>query len=619
MSSQKRAVRFIFALILSLAVPQVGFSHANLVRSEPAPDSELERAPSSIRLEFSEPLESPGSEITILDPRGNEVGHESSVIDSDEPTVMTVRVSDELPNGTYTVVWRSLSAVDGHLVRGSFLFAVGEPLGDGALVTEQTRLIEAPLEPAARWLTWLGISAMLGSLVLHLVVLVPVYRTTGRSALFASRIEARRWLVSGVGIVAFLAGAILHLVSHSRLTGGGVIELLGSTAWGEAWVWRFGAWCAAALGLIIERRRYRRASHGDSADEFESGFEPIALIGGVGALIAITMTTHVGVASDIRTPAIIGYFFHLLASSVWTGVLICLAAAAPIVVRDATAETTTQRLRPIVTRAWVLGLVCLAAAAVTGVYLAWVQVSAHDAMQSPYGVTLAIKIIFVVPMIALGAIQGLWVRERIEADPSAAAWFPRIGRVEAGLAVLVLVTVGFTASLEPGRLYHEREGRFAAGSLVMSEDAEGANITLTVEPALVGSNRLSFELTDALDDPIEASDVSLQIYDYPRHYIHFDERARSVGDGRYVLERAALSVEGTWQIDAVIRRPDAFDARASFRFRILPMDDEQVAAPTLGVATAWLLLALQLLLIALIFVGAIVAVRAFSSEFYSEV
>ena len=43
----------------------------------------------------------------------------------------------------------------------------------------------------------------------------------------------------------------------------------------------------------------------------------------------------------------------------------------------------------------------------------------------------------------------------------------------------------------------------------------------------------------------------------------------SMGDGTYVLSQSMLSIAGAWQVELIVRRPDAFDARTAFRFEAL--------------------------------------------------
>ncbi|GIT58454.1 MAG: hypothetical protein Ct9H300mP19_04020 [Dehalococcoidia bacterium] len=65
--------------------------------------------------------------MTVLNAAADRVDLNDSSIDSSEPSVMSVSLPP-LENGTYTVVWKNLSSIDGHKVVGSFVFAVGESL-----------------------------------------------------------------------------------------------------------------------------------------------------------------------------------------------------------------------------------------------------------------------------------------------------------------------------------------------------------------------------------------------------------------------------------------------------------------------------------------------------------
>ena len=592
-----------------VVLPHVLPAHANMLRAEPGPNSELDSSPTRIRVEFSEPLEEQGSRIVILDPQGDEMETGEPRIDPDDRRIMTVTLPDELPTGTYTVVWRSLSSVDGHTVRGSFLFAVGEPLGRGAQPAEEQALFESWHEPAARWLVLLGYSAMIGAIMVSSVVLRPGYRSSGALEAIAGRLERRRWGVIAAGAVLFAAGSVLHLVSQTRVTGARAISVLGGTSWGSAWVWRMGAWIVLMVCFAVELARHRRGA-GEPEDGERAELEPIAYFAAIGVLVAVTATSHVGAGTAVRTAAVLAYLLHLVASTIWSGVLICVSLMIPVAVRGLPREHLTRVLPPLASRIWILALVCVTTVTITGLYLAWIQVTVHDAMNTPYGIALAIKVLLVAPMVLLGALNYLWVRAGLARRPDLARWFVRFGRTEAVLAVLVLMAVGAVASMEPGRMIMERRGRLGAGSLVMSEEAERLTLTLTVEPAYVGTNRLALEITDARGNAVNATDVSLVVYDHPRHYIHFEERAAPVADGRYVVDRAALSVEGIWRVDTVVRRPDAFDARATFQFHIAQPGEGVGAEPVLEPVSAWLLLSVQVIVIALLFVGVVAVVRA---------
>ena len=163
------------ACALALAVQsQVAEAHANLIRSEPPANSTLDASPDRITIWFSEPMEAAFSEIQVLNATGARVDNKDSAVDSNDLTVMSVNLP-ELPDGTYTVAWRNLSTIDGHSLRGSFIFSIGAPLSR----TEAAQTTDAPLlgsaeEPYIRWIVLLSALTLTGALTFELLVSGPV-------------------------------------------------------------------------------------------------------------------------------------------------------------------------------------------------------------------------------------------------------------------------------------------------------------------------------------------------------------------------------------------------------------------------------------------------------------
>jgi methionine-rich copper-binding protein CopC len=107
--------------VLALAAFWAGVAraHSELVRSQPAAGS---TAPAGLRelvLEFNEPIGG-GSTLTIF---AGTFSPTAGVETSVEGQVLTARLAEPLPAGTYTVEWRVIGA-DGHPVQGSYQFAV---------------------------------------------------------------------------------------------------------------------------------------------------------------------------------------------------------------------------------------------------------------------------------------------------------------------------------------------------------------------------------------------------------------------------------------------------------------------------------------------------------------
>jgi methionine-rich copper-binding protein CopC len=96
-------------------------AHANQINSNPAPKSELETSPVRVIVWFSESIEESFSVVTVLNSAAERVDLDDSARDPSEPSAISVGLPP-LENGTYTVVWKNLSSVDGHKVIGSCVF-----------------------------------------------------------------------------------------------------------------------------------------------------------------------------------------------------------------------------------------------------------------------------------------------------------------------------------------------------------------------------------------------------------------------------------------------------------------------------------------------------------------
>ena len=240
-----------------LLFPSHAAAHANLASSDPPANSELETAPSRIIIWFTEPIEPALSDIKVLDSAGKQVDKGDSVVDDLNPLVMSVGLGD-VPDGTYTVAWKNVSTVDGHRVRGSFVFAVGQPLSAAPVQGEEQPLLQSPFSPLLRWLVMLGALTMAGGLVFELLVTRPIlFATRSSSAMREAGVALSRrssrltWLALAVFIAASV-GQLLSLVtvdtSLGEALGGPLWTTLFSTGWGELWLWRIAA--AAAFGSL---------------------------------------------------------------------------------------------------------------------------------------------------------------------------------------------------------------------------------------------------------------------------------------------------------------------------------------------------------------------------------
>ncbi len=586
--------------------PQGASAHANLASAQPAPSSELEDAPERIIIWFTEPIEASLSSIQVLDSTGERVDLENSEVDDLNPLVMSVGL-DEVPDGTYTVAWNNVSTVDGHRVRGSFVFAVGQPLSAVPVETVEQPLLQSPFSPLLRWLILLAALSMVGGLVFDSLVARPAL-LRNRAASAVSDV-GRSLSARSLKLVAFAVGLLLvasagqlllvtTITQEVTLWGafvGPLRDTVAATDWGGLWVWRM----AAALGFGVAIAGLRFVS-----ELWRPAITLLAIGLGGAVLWTLTLTSHGAATVDIRNLAIAADFLHLAASAFWVGALFHFALGVSLF-RTIPDEERRECLADMLPRFSVIAAMSVAVIVVTGVFSGWAQVTVTEALNTPYGATLIAKVALVLPLLFLGGLNLVWVRPRLRRDPNAASWLRRFLLGEAVLAILILAAVGMLTSLEPARQVTSRELAGQRQFISFSDTVNTDIVGLEVTPGRVGSNDLIVTLTDRLGNPIDhANEVLLKLVYLDSDLGEDALAATSRGDGSYIREGAQLSVAGIWQAELLIRRPDAFDARTAFRFEAVSTGGGGSAYISPSPGTAYLLLGAGLLVLGLLFLVA---------------
>lgn len=616
-------MKFTLILVLGCALAlyaqsQVAEAHANLIRSEPTANSTLDGPPDRIRIWFTEPMEAGFSDIRVLNSAGARVDNEDSVVDANDLTVMSVSLPP-LPDGTYTVAWRNLSTIDGHTLRGSFVFSVGEPISGDADPSAPNQTDTTPFqtmyEPFIRWAVLLSALALAGGLAFELLVSGPVLVSAGtRSPLgrLRPRLRSRSQRLLWLALFAFLLASVVQLITQTAIAfdlepaaaaGQPALELLQQTEWGRTWQYRTGLAVLTAtlflLPLFVHFRRSRRQNVLLSSTLW------LALIASLGILLTISMTSHAAATLGIARFALINDIVHLTAAAVWIGGLMQLIANTPLFIHGISESARRNALSRLVRRFSAAAALSVVVLIVTGAYSAWAQVTEFAALDTPYGIALRSKLLLLALLLAVAAFNLIWVRPRLRGSSSAARWLRRTVVVEVALGVLVILAVGFLTALEPARQVASRVLALEQRELAFSDTVESADVTLTIEPARVGANTFTVKLEDRFGKAIEnATDVRLRVSYLDADFGEESVPTVNIGGGQYELADSTLSIAGAYQVEILVQRPNAFDARAAFRFEIGSDALGTSAAISPDAARGGLYLGIVLGLLGLLFLGA---------------
>src|ERR687892_316320 len=220
-----------FASLGWLIVAAPGASAHALLRDSTPKDGELlDAPPTEVVMDFTEPPDLGLSEITVLDADGQAV--QTSDLERAPGKGNRVRLTlPEIGEGVYTVTWRVLSRVDGHVTGGAFSFGVGVestavPTGGsgGSTVVEVPR--PSALSVIGRWGFYWGLALLLGGAVAWLFVFRgPVRR--GRALAVVA------WILAVAGLV----GMFLAERSSVGVSTGALLASARHAGAAESWRW----------------------------------------------------------------------------------------------------------------------------------------------------------------------------------------------------------------------------------------------------------------------------------------------------------------------------------------------------------------------------------------------
>jgi copper transport protein len=341
------------------------------------------------------------------------------------------------------------------------------------------------------------------------------------------------------------------------------------TRYGKLWLIRIGLLVAYAAALIVaawwwpRRRPWRTTA---------------TLLVALALPLPISFDAHASAESVGRASAIATDYVHLLAASIWIGGLFLLIGALVPSLRDLTPMGRRVVLSRTLPRFSTMALTSWGVLIITGAYQAWLEVGNLDGLRhTSYGRTLLIKLIILVPLLALAAFNLIVVTRKIREsqDPeSTVAWSRRFRYAIGGevlLVVLVLLVVGRLTSLPPARGVLATE----TTPIELPLAANGKAATLTITPGAAGPN----EYTLTLDSwsPPDGSEALLRLT-YTAQDIGEKEVKLTSAGGNFEGSGSEFSIAGDWRIDAIVRKIGEFQWQASTQSAI-PAQPAPAAQP----------------------------------------
>lgn len=544
-------------------------AHANLVGTTPVSGSQLDQAPAEVRLRFSERVSVAPDGIALLDGDGAEIATEPAAPAPDDPQVVVVPMPADLPDGSYIVSFRVVSA-DSHPVAGALVFGVGVPAGslaDVELAGDDPAL--DTVFSVARWTSYAGLALLAG---------VGIVFALCWPAGWGNR-RARRVLITGW--VASLTSAVAVLLLQGPYGAGRAITDIAEPALLSATLdTDYGRFVLARIALVL-------AAGGLIFLAVPARWRTRAALALGVALPATWLGTGHTNASGNPIDSLAD-LSHLVAMSSWFGGLALLATC----VLPKSARLPVEQVGPLLRRFSLLATYAVVTLAITGTYVAWRRVGSIDALLgTPYGRLLAFKIAALGVLLWLGSMSRSVVQRRyvrapdladqtrsqrraakasVEQEQAARGQLRTSVRLEASAAVAVLAFASVLVATPPGVVVSASEALAAApppATPVAEEvtfEEDDLIVQALVEPGQVGENRVSIAVTDLSFAPVNPPDIRAALVLPEQDLGPLPVELTETGPGEYEASDAQLPSTGDWVLEITVRTTDIDSRTAQF-------------------------------------------------------
>jgi len=575
-------------------------AHGVLVQSRPEGGAVLASAPAEVLLWFNEEIEINFSRAQLINVKGERFDTDDFHIHKDPSNPGLTTLYDKMPDGTYTLVWDVLSAIDGHRTKGAFAFFVGPPgeapAPGSQIPTPDLGAGSGPpdwLDAVTRWFNFAGMAALIGATLFPFLVLgrgfAGLSRTTegGVESPNADGEEVAARALRAAVIVSIIALLVAALASvwlqvwsaGGSLTMTGVLsDVIFDSRFGETWIARAGIVALAAACAVMLPRRDSRPWEQSILHRTNTRWLLL-----VALAVALPATTSLGshAAANSGSPvAPLVDWVHLVAGGVWVGGLVQLVIVVLAVLPRL--EDRSVFLGPLIRRFSLIAAVSVAVIVGTGVLQSIERLGGlGELVDSTYGSTLLVKVLVLLPLLAFGAFNLLVSGPRFVSLARGGAARAASGLSEkrfrfAVSAELLLATgvLAATAVLTitppPAPAAGSDASLFASPDIeVKTAEADDLSVAVWADPGRVGLNDVSVLLRDLDGDERMVQRVILRLK-YLGESIGVDEVDATVlhPPSHFVAKTSAFSLPGQWEVEVIVRREGLRDTRTTVSFEV---------------------------------------------------
>ena len=547
-----RKFLLIFFVISVIGVP---YATAHPFTLETNPSSSL-NAPvgiSEVYVIFSEPVELDFSSLKIYDSNGEQIDNRDTKYFQDEASLIVS--TPPLEEGIYTGTSKVLSKVDGHLVDGAFIFAVGDIKLDVSDTPDKTTELLFFPEAGARFPGLVGQTIILGSVIASLLI----WGTQNKSLIKKEfeKIETvhhgKFMSITGIGLMLVFASNIIMLAVHTLRLETSAIDAI-QTAFGTTWLIRM-IITVILLGIWFWMDRKKQISK----------FSHIPMLVFSLALIATSTMIGHGAASGQMAAVVLDYV-HNLVAAVWIGGIIYFVF---------TLLPTLSRLEKIkmekmslvmIPRFSIAFVIAVGIVIISGPTLMWLLESDVGMItESTYGKLIIAKIAIAAVMIGLGGFFQFKIQRKGEeaiASKSISVHrkLKKSLKIDAALGILLLGVVALLANgtLPAGEIQKvEAQDSFYGFRTI--EYSENVRFDIEITPFASGTNSIFVKVSDFENNAIYDSDeLKIKISNPQKSISPIEipiETIKKEGPREFKGE-LTFGFSGQWQVEVEAQRTE---------------------------------------------------------------
>jgi copper transport protein len=504
------------------ALPLTASAHALPQSAIPPEGAEVQTAPAFVEITFGEEPDPHLSSIAVVNGSGLSVDAGPTVAVRGHPLELEVPL-EHVGNGVYTVTWKTVSEVDGHLATGAYAFGVGVSATSANAHASRSVVSPPPsvLAVVGRCLFFIGLMGIVGVASTCLVALRDIPRV-------ATRALMAMWAGAAVGVATLVeaereAAGISWAAVFSTSLGTIVVERLVTlvlTAFGVA----------AVLALQAAARRIGLA---------------LAGAGAAASMWVDVAASHAGAQAPVAAN-LVAQWAHIVAGGVWIGGLLVLILA----VRGQPSEVKGLAVRRFSTTAGI----AIVVVALTGTFRAVVEIgSIGQLFGTAFGVLVLVKVALFVVLAGLGVVNRFG---NVPRASTVMRGLRRVASTEIVIGTAVVLVAATLVNVAPPLASAAPATTAQSTQLVVSgsDFATTVKVRLAVSPGTAGFNEFRLRVADYnTGATVKATSVQLEFAQPLRPQLGQSTLTlRRQPDGTFAARGGNLAIAGIWEVAVII-------------------------------------------------------------------